>query len=359
MKLFYKILILLLAPIAVYATDPVSYDFTKKKQLHKEFTVDADAMVLLKNKFGNMTITTNNSNKVIMDIIVKVDGNDEDDVAQRLNEIQIDFESSASRLSAKTIVEEQDAGWRSWFRSKEKMSASISYIISMPVTCDLDARNDYGKLSIDRLDGHAQLKSDYGSMDLGILSHLDNYIELEYAKQSRIKRLSTATIRADYSKLIIEKADELEYKADFSFGNFVSVQKLNINAEYGDVIVKNVATMIGRGDYVTFKIETVSKTLDLNTDYGSIQVLQMSKGFKEVTLRSDFTGINVGYEAGSDFTFSINTEFGGINISDQLTVTRSESDYTEKQKIGYSINENSTNSINIRTSYGGVKLMTN
>lgn len=306
-----------------------------------------------------MTITTNNGNQVIMDIIVKVSGNDLDDVTERLKEIEVDFESSASRVSARTMVEEQDSGWRSWFSSKQNVSIDISYIISMPVTCDLDARNDYGKLSIDQLDGHAQLKSDYGSMDLGILRHEDNYIELDYGKPSRIQQLSSATIRADYSNLTVEKANEIEYKADFSFGSFKSVKDLNINAEYGDVVVSNVDRLVGRGDYVTFKIENVSQVLDLNTDYGSVNVTRLLKGFKEVTLRSDFTGIKIAYESGSEFNFSIDTEFGGINISEDLTVTRSESDYTEKRKEGYSINENSTNTINVRTSYGGVKLTAN
>jgi len=119
MRLLYKILILLLAPIAVHATDPVSYDHNKKKQLHKEFTVNPDAMVLLKNKYGDMTITTNDSNKVIMDIIVKVSGNDEEDVTERLREIDVDFESSASRVSARTMIEEQNSGWRSWFSDRK------------------------------------------------------------------------------------------------------------------------------------------------------------------------------------------------------------------------------------------------
>lgn len=359
MRLLYKILILLLAPIAVYATDPVSYDHTKKKQLHKEFTVNPDAIVLLNNKYGDMTITTNNDNKVIMDIIVKVSGNDEEDVTERLREIEVDFESSASRVSARTIIEEQDSGWRSWFSDKKNVSINISYLISMPINCDLDARNDYGKLSLDLLNGHAQLRSDYGSMDIGTLTHEDNYIQLDYAKKSRFNELNTATIRADYSSLTIVKAVALEYKADFSFCNFGSIKDLNINAEYGDVTITTAEKLIGRGDYVTFKIDAVSEVLDLNTDYGSITVGQLKQGFKEVTLRSDFTGIKLNYELGSEFTFTVDTEFGGINISDDLTVTRSESDYTEKRKEGYSLNKNSSNTISIRTSYGGVKLTSN
>lgn len=359
MRLLYKILILLLAPIAVYATDPVSYDHTKKKQLHKEFTVNPDALVLLKNKYGDMTITTNDSNKVIMDIIVKVSGNDEEDVKGRLREIDVDFESSASRVSARTIIEEQDSGWRSWFSDKKNVSINVSYLISMPVNCDLDARNDYGKLTLDLLNGHAQLRSDYGSMDIGTLTHEDNYIQLDYAKKSRFNELNTATIRADYSNLTVKKAHQLDYKADFSFCNFGSIKDLNLNAEYGDVTITTVEKLVGRGDYVTFKIDTVSEVLDLNTDYGSITVGQLKQGFKEVTLRSDFTGIKLNYGSGSEFTFTVDTEFGGINISDDLTVTRSESDYTEKRKEGYSINKNSSNTVSIRTSYGGVKLISN
>ncbi|GAL76963.1 hypothetical protein JCM19275_3677 [Nonlabens ulvanivorans] len=358
MQPYYKILLLaFLLPLAVVA-GPVKGKYTKKKSLKKSYTVNEDAMLLLDNKYGSMTITTWDQPTVSIEVYVEVTGDDQEDVEEKLREIDVNFESSASRVSAKTMVDarRKNWSWSSWFGSSNNVSVEINYVVKMPVTNDLDARNDYGTLSLDKLLGHARLNCDYGRMDIGELWHADNYIKMDYTNKSTIDYVKSASINADYSSFTLGESEKIELKADYTHSEFKKVTDLNINTDYGSITIGEAADFVGRGDYVSFKIGTITHMLDLNTDYGSISVARLQAGFKEVTIRSDFTGVNLRYDASARFDFTIDTEFAGISISDAATITRSDSDYTDKLKSGYNGTENSGNTINIRTSYGGVKL---
>ncbi|MGJ8685580.1 MAG: hypothetical protein ACSHWW_13195 [Nonlabens sp.] len=358
MQPYYKILLLaFLLPLAVVA-GPEKGKHTKKKSLKKAYTVNKDAMLLLDNKYGSMTITTWDQPRVEIEVHVEVTGDDQEDVDEKLREIDVTFESSASRVSARTIVEKnrKNWSWSSWFSNDDKVSVEINYVVKMPITNDLDARNDYGTLSLDKLQGHARLNCDYGRMDIGELLHEDNYIKMDYTKKSTIDYVKSATINADYSSFSLGEADKIELKADYSHSEFKKVTDLNINTDYGSISIGEATDFTGRGDYVSFKIDTIVKSLNLNTDYGSISVARLKAGFKEVTIRSDFTGVKVYYEPSANFDFTVDTEFAGISLSDAATVTRSDSDHTDKLKAGYNGTENSGNTINIRTSYGSVKL---
>lgn len=359
MKPYYKLLIiLLLLPLAVLAgVDKGKY--TKKKNLKKSYTVNKDAMLLLDNKYGSMTITTWEQPMVEIEVYVEVTGDDEDDVQDKLREIDVTFESSASRVSARTLVDykRKNWSWSSWFGSGNNVSVEINYIVKMPVTNDLDARNDYGTFSIDELHGHARLRCDYGRMQIGKLLHDDNDIQMDYTSKSSMEYIKSASINADYSSFTLDDAEKIVLKADYSNSDFKNVGQLDINTDYGSVSVDNARELIGRGDYVSFKIGTITNKLHLNTDYGSIKVGRLKTGFNDITIRSNFTGVFINYENTASFNFTIDAQYASISLSKDATVTRSDNDYTEKLKQGYQGTDNSGNSINIRSSYGGVKLI--
>jgi len=337
MQPYYKILLLaLLLPLATIA-GPIKGKYIKKKSLKKAYTVNNDAMLLLDNKYGSMTITTWNQPKVEIEIYVEVSGDDEGDVEEKLHEIDVNFDSSASHVSVKTMVnnKRENWSWSNWFSSSsnKKVNVEINYRVKMPITNNLDARNDYGTLSLDKLIGQARLNCDHGKMIIDSLLHEDNYIKMDFTtNKSRLGYIKSATINA-------------------------KVNNLDVNADYGSVTVGETSDLIGRGDYVTLKIGTIKNLLDLNTDYGTISVSRLKTGFKEINLRSDATGIKIYYEATASFDFTIDTEFAGISISDGATITRSDNNHVDRLKSGFNGNQNSGNNIDIKTSYGIVKLI--
>jgi len=79
---------------------------TKEKTIKKEFVVNADALLKVNNNYGNLNITSWNENKVVIEVHIKTNGNNEEKVQQKLNEITVDFEANSSMVFAKTIYGE-------------------------------------------------------------------------------------------------------------------------------------------------------------------------------------------------------------------------------------------------------------
>ena len=66
--------------------------YAKERTIKKEFNVNADALFMARNSYGNLNITSWNENRVVIEVHIKANGNDEERVQERLDEINVAFE---------------------------------------------------------------------------------------------------------------------------------------------------------------------------------------------------------------------------------------------------------------------------
>ena len=91
---------------------------TKEKKIKKEFKVSADSNLKLNNSYGNVDITTWDENRVVIEVIIKTNGNDEDKVEKRLEEINVAFDTKFrwSKCKNKILQRRQILVERSFWR---------------------------------------------------------------------------------------------------------------------------------------------------------------------------------------------------------------------------------------------------
>lgn len=99
--------------------------------------------------------------------------------------------------------------------------------------------------------------------------------------------------------------------------------------------------------------------MNINSDYGSIDIKNLESTTKNVNIRTDYTGVSIGYDSNLNFDFVVKTSYGGINLDDSINTMKKSKDNSSKDYRGYHGEKNSGNSIDISTSYGGVKLRKN
>jgi hypothetical protein len=365
MNILYKLSLLVFLLPALLIAGPGNGKYTKTKKLSKTFSVNKNCLVDIRNEFGNVTITTWDKSTVSIDITVEVSGNNQQRVIDKLKAIDVDFNATASLVSARTDAEQgsnNSSGlWNTLFHngSNQTSNMKIDYIIKMPVTASLDISNDYGAVILDRLKGHAKIKCDFGRLDIGQLLADNNYLKFDYTDNSHIDYIKSGSIIADFSGFELHGAEKIEYKGDYTKGKFENVKYLEFNGDFCTIQSEIAVKIVGRGDYSTIKLGLVKESVDLNTDFGSISIAELGLGFKEATIKSEYTGIKVGYHPEASFRFDIDTAFASIKLSDDLIATRSENDSTDKQKSGYCGAQSSTAMISIRSSFGGVSLRKN
>ncbi|MEZ4811381.1 MAG: hypothetical protein R2819_13570 [Allomuricauda sp.] len=333
--------------------------YTKEKTIKKEFNVNSDALFKVTNSYGNLNITSWNENRVVIEVQIKADGNDEERVQQRLNEIDVDFENSASMVSARTLFGDRGKSWGWNWGNRRNVSIQVNYTVKLPVKNSVNLSNDYGNIYLDRIDGHAKINCDYGKIDVGELRGRNNELKFDYTSRSTFDYINSGEIIADYSGFTIEKAGNLRVKADYTNAVIKQMEDLEYSSDYGSIEVEEVNNVNGNGDYIGVKLGTVHGNVSLTSDYGSIKISDMAPDAGNINIKTDYTGIKIGYSAQYYFDFEISTEYAGVSGKDDFEINISKEKSNEKYYKGYYGKQNSGNTVSITSDYGGITFYQN
>ncbi|WP_430909109.1 hypothetical protein [Maribacter sp. 2-571] len=350
--------ILLCFPILLSANkDPLKGRYTKEKTIKKEFNVNPDALLKVDNSYGNLNITSWKENRVMIEVHIKTNGNNEEKVQRKLDQITVAFDGSSSVVSAKTIFNESRNNW-GW-GSNTKVNMQINYTIKLPIKNRVNLNNDYGSISLDRVDGHAKINCDYGRLDIGELRGRNNQLNFDYTSNSTIGYINSGKIIADYSGFTIEKAGDLVLNADYTNSKIQEMENLQYTSDYGKIEIGEAKDVSGTGDYISVRLGTIHGDVDIAADYGSLKIAKLAADAGNVTLKTDYTGVKIGYDPAYSFDFEISTSYAGVGGKEDFEISISNVKSTSKYYKGFYGNANSGNLITISSDYGGVSFYKN
>jgi len=352
----YALVLCLTIPLATMANDEQSKGkYNKEKTINKEFDVNPTDLLKVKNRYGNVTISSWDEDRVVMEIKIKVSGNNEDKVQKKLDQITIEFDDSGDMVSAKTVF----AKGKSWSWGKSNTSMQINYSIKAPVKHSVHLSNDYGAIIIDRIDGHAKIFCDYGRLEIGELRGRNNQLSFDYTSKSTIDYMNSGSINADYSGFTIKKVGDLELNADYTKVSIGEMKNLDYTSDYGSMDVSSVQNVTGNGDYFSVDLGDVYGNVDINADYGSVKIQNLTAEAGNVNISTDYTGIKIGYDPAYHFDFEITTEYASVKGKDDFEFNISKEKNSERYYKGYYGQAGSGHSVYISSEYGGVSFHKN
>lgn len=352
---FKSIILLFLFPALLFANNSKpEFKHEKNKSYHKEYSVNSDANLNISNSYGNVDIVSWNENRIVIDIEITVNGNNEEKVQNRLDAINVEFSATNSSVTAKTIFKKKSS-W-SWFGNNYNSSMEINYTIKMPMTNSLNLNNDYGAINLNKLDGKATINCDYGQLIIGELNADGNYLNFDYTSNSTIGYMKSGKINADYSGFTLDKTETLILNADYTKSSIGEVNEIEYNCDYGKVIIDDVTNLNGQGDYINHLIGSVKGNLSILADYGSIKIDRLTASAKDVDISADYTGIKLGFDDNYSFDFSINLQYSSLKGEDDVTIKHTAKNNSSKKYSGFHGTENSGNVVTINSDYGGVTL---
>ena len=110
---------------------------------------------------------------------------------------------------------------------------------------------------------------------------------------------------------------------------------------------------------VSWKVGIIFIKIVIEPVVGSIDVETLKSSISTVSIDTDYTGVDIGYEDGGSFNFYIKTSYGGIKLDDSINVQKKYSKDSKKEYQGYVGEPNSGNTMNIYSSYGGIRIRKN
>lgn len=359
LKLQFKTLtVLFMLPLFITATTPIDGKYTKKKTINKAYSVAPNALLSVDNSYGNIDVVTWNENSVVFEITITTTGNNEEKVQEKLNDITVDFDASSTHVSAKTKFNNKSKSWWNW-KGKNKVKMKINYIVKIPITNSVSLNNDYGNINVGKLEGHAKLNCDYGKITTKELLAENNSINFDYSKGCYFEYIKSGKINADYSDFTVSKTNTLSINADYTNSKIETAEDVAFNCDYGNIRVDKANNVTGNGDYLTTIIGDIYKNVTLKADYGSIKINNMTQNAGNVIIDSDYTGIKIGFSPSYNFNFDIDLDYASLKNNGGLEFSTKKDDGSSKYYSGHYGNNNSGNSIKIKSDYGSVSLNKN
>ncbi|TYA72037.1 hypothetical protein FUA24_19205 [Seonamhaeicola marinus] len=345
-------------PLLAMASPKLDGKYTKKKTINKEFTVNKNATLKVNSSYGNIDVITWDKNKTVFEITITTSGNDEEKVEERLRDITVDFSASPNLVSAETEFNKKSSSWWSWGK-KSKVNVNIHYIVKIPISNNVDINNDYGSINLDKLEGSAEIRCDYGKITTKELMNDNNRLYFDYSQNCYFEYIKNGNINADYSGFTVSKTKSLNINADYSSSKVEVAETINYNCDYGSLKVENANYIKGNGDYLTAVFGDIYKEAYLKADYGAIKIGQLNENTKNVTINGSYTGIKIGFAPNYNFDFDLKLDYASLRESAGLEFTKKIKESTSSYYTGYHGNSSSGNLVKVTSDYGSISLTKN
>ncbi|WP_281225034.1 hypothetical protein [Flavobacterium aquiphilum] len=350
MKKLYNVLllILLLSPFLGFSKDDFSY--TKQKVINKAYVVNSDAGINIDNSYGNIFVTTWNEDKIEIEVVIKVSGNDEKWVNQKLDGIDVDFTALKTLVSAKTVF--NNVGNKN---NGKNNNFEINYTVKIPRNGTVKLNNKYGNIGTGDLFSTTNINCSYGKINLGKLNGNSNTIVIGYCSNSTIEFLKNGSVTSKYSGLKMDEANKLDLQSDYSEIEINEGNDVRYTSRYGSVKAKKINSLEGVGNYLTIYVGSLSNDLKLSTRYSNVNIDAVQAKASNVSIDAAYTGVNVGFTPNFAFDFVVDVKYGDFKYDNEMTVNSKEETNTSKRFSGF-YKKRGDNKVLISSNYGNVKL---
>lgn len=324
LKIHYKLLsILLLLPTLLFAEVTECNDAitSRERVIQQSYSVTNNATLKVNNRFGNVDIITWEENTIEFDILIKVSGNDEDKVIDRLERIDVDFSATNSLVSAITKIGKNESKWWNWGK-KMNLQLEINYVIKIPITNSIDITNDFGSVSVDTLKGKAIINCDHGNITTKELMAENNELNFDHTKDCYFEYINSGTINADFSGYTVAKAKNLKINADHTASHIEAAENISYNCDFKSLKVDNVNNITGNADHLALIIGNVYKNASVTSDFGSIKIGKIASNAQNININGEHAGISIGYDSAYNFNFDITLEHASIRNADDFNYTK-------------------------------------
>ncbi len=320
-----------------------------EKRVSKEFAVNADATVELKNKFGKIHVNTWDQNKVTIDVVISVDTRSKEAAEKIFENIKIEMSGSKSHVSAETIFKSKSNN------DHNKKNLRIDYTVNMPRKAAVDLYNRFGDIYLGDLLGSCKIDLAYGSMRAGDLDNKVNSIELQFS-DGEIKFIALGELELQYSDMEIEKVGSLEIETQFSDLEIGPAGELKIHSQYDDISLEGASKLRLNTQFSDIHIEQITKEFHLINAYGDIEVERIPSDMETIYVDNQFGDVDLGIERGTSYILDAKGSFSDINLPDNFKVREKTKGNTSFRYFGTVGDDPGERTVTIDTSYGDVDL---
>ena len=342
------LILLFLIPILGFSNN-TDFTYSRQKTIKKAYLVNSDAGLNIDNSFGNISVTTWDEDKIELDVLIKVSGESEKWVNQKINDIDVDITALKALISAKTII---GSGIN---KCNRNCNFEINYTIKIPKNGSVTLNNKYGNIISGDLNSSTDIICKYGKIKLGRLNGDTNNIRIDYCDDSSILFLKNSDITSKYSKLKINQVAKLDLTSDYTDVVIQNSDNVKYLGKYGDLNIQKANSLDVSGNYVSIEITELFNQLKFNAKYSDLNVGTVNSKANNIFVVSGYGDISIGFQPNYAFDFAVSTRYADFNYDSDLDINNKSETNNSKVYSGF-YKKKGINSVSIKSAYGDVTI---
>ncbi len=332
MKTFKFIAAFFMVSILTAGTSAFAEELTK--EFNQTWPVDGVSTLEISNRFGEVRVNNEGGSEITVDVVVTVEGLNEKKLNELLDKIEVEFGKSGSTAKAETQIDGN-------LKGQNKLS--IDYVINIPSDKNLKIDNKYGNTVVGQLTGNGNFISKYGNFTAYDLATPENgslNLNLAYGNAS-IGSASFLNLDISYSPISIEEVKKLIVESKYSTINVEEADDIQASSKYDKYNCEEISSFSANTKYTNIRIEELSKSIKIESGYGSVKVGEVAADFEFITITNSYGQISLGLDA-ANYLIDASCDYCGIS-------------YSEDEFSGDRIKENNSRTVNgkIGTGQGG------
>ncbi len=295
-----------------------------EKVISKEFGVKKGAVLKISNKHGIINCENWNSDKVLVEVTVKIDHSNKEKAARLLDKIRIDLSGDDQLIEGITDI----SGY-----SCNGCDLDIEYKVKMPEWINLDFKMKYGDIFIDNVSGEAKLGVAYGNMKVNSLTNDETELYFSYAKNSHLGSIANAKLNIQYAEVEIETANVIKVKSEYSEIRLGTVYSMEIETQYDEIEITEINSLSCRSNFSEIEIDALAKSLIVESNYGDLEVENVAKDFEVIDIAMNYGDAEIGIDRGASYTLQAELKYGDIEYPEENAKVRDQKTGHTKRKV--------------------------
>lgn len=320
----------------------------KKKNVNLSYPVLASDKIYLHNQFGDVKVGFWDKKEVRVEVSIVATSSSEDRAADFLSTVDIVGKKDDGQVSIKTIMNRTDN--RGWSNKGDKHSLKIDYMVYMPKSNALQLKNSFGNVYLPTFTSVLKVDQSYGKLIAEDITNPESDIKLAFCQNSYIKSMNGGSLKASYSGIKMEKADNFDF-----------------NNSFGDINIKEVGKIDAKISYSKGSIDLLKDSGNLNLEFsGDFKLGSIGKNVKELDIKANYSPVALVLDDNVTYDFDVKAHYGDFHYPKDRGISFTRNSESEK-KNSYGFNptkyfagklgKGSSNCrITVNSNFGSVKL---
>ena len=325
----------------------------KHKKIEKTFkSVDN---LRIEAKYGKLQIKPWDKNEIHFDILIQVDGSNEEKNQTTVDNINIDFTEGDQQLLAQTVLGDFFTFKKLTNSLFHKGKIKITYTVQIPENTNLEIVQKNGDIFMDSHAGTLSVDHSNG-----------NFTAQDIKGESTFKLgnvnfkandLANSKVEVAGSEIRIENAAKISGESRDSEYNIQVIDNLNIQSSRDKFDIKEIEYLYGASSFSKFEISQMGGEIDYELKFGHINVFNINNMFSFIKLDSKYADVGLSFMEGCQMEYEINHKSVKFDNSNAFTLTNEKTadkkTFVSKGRVG---DKKAFSNLNIRANNCKIRL---